>query len=70
MPEDKLQNLKTKLEQFEKSKKFLQKNIHVYSLAKDLGTNRVYLSKSVNELKGKNFSQYLNERELIILYKN
>ncbi|MFZ4927975.1 helix-turn-helix domain-containing protein [Chryseobacterium sp. Mn2064] len=61
LPDDKLQDLKTKLEQFEKSKKFLRKNITIDSLAKDLGTNRDYLSKSVNELKGKNFSQYLNE---------
>ena len=61
LPDDKLQDLKTKLEHFEKSKKFLRKNITTDNLAKDLGTNRDYLSKSVNELKGKNFSQYLNE---------
>ncbi|UZT98909.1 AraC family transcriptional regulator [Chryseobacterium fluminis] len=61
LSDDKLLDLKTKLEQFEKAKKFLRKNITIDSLAKDLGTNRYYLSKSVNELKGKNFSQYLNE---------
>ncbi|MGX5686872.1 helix-turn-helix domain-containing protein [Chryseobacterium cucumeris] len=61
LSDEKLQSLKTKLEHFEKSKKFLRKNITTDSLAKDLGTNRDYLSKSVNELKGKNFSQYLNE---------
>ena len=30
-------------------------------MAKDFNSNRDYLSKSVNELKAKNFSQYLNE---------
>ncbi|WP_295199658.1 AraC family transcriptional regulator [uncultured Chryseobacterium sp.] len=57
----KLQDLKMKLEQFENNKEFLRKNITSDSLAKNLGTNRDYLSKSVNELKSKNFSQYLNE---------
>ncbi|WP_294220861.1 AraC family transcriptional regulator [uncultured Chryseobacterium sp.] len=57
----KLQDLRMKLEQFENNKEFLRKNITSDSLAKNLGTNRDYLSKSVNELKNKNFSQYLNE---------
>ncbi|RMZ57927.1 AraC family transcriptional regulator [Chryseobacterium nematophagum] len=57
----KLQDIKTKLQQFEVDKGFLQKNITIDSLAKDLETNRGYLSKCVNELKEKNFSQYLNE---------
>ena len=61
IPDKKLQDIKLKLSQFEINKDFLQKNITSESLAKDLGTNRDYLSKSVNELKGKNFSQYLNE---------
>lgn len=56
-----LQDLQTKLDDFEIKKGFLKKNITVESLAKELETNRDYLSKSVNELKGKNFSQYLNE---------
>ncbi len=60
IPDKKLQDIKTKLERFESNRDFLQKNITVDGLAKDLGTNRDYLSKSVNELKGKNFSQYLN----------
>ncbi|NMR33568.1 helix-turn-helix domain-containing protein [Chryseobacterium aquaticum] len=59
--DQKLQNLQKKIHYFEKEKLFLRKNITLDSLAKDLGTNRDYLSKSVNELKGKNFSQYLNE---------
>ena len=61
LSDEKLQDLKAKLEKFEKNQEFLRKNITVDSLAKDLDTNRDYLSKSVNELKGKNFPQYLNE---------
>lgn len=61
IPDKKLQDIKVKLEYFESNRKFIQKNITVDGLAKELGTNRDYLSKSVNELKGKNFSQYLNE---------
>ncbi|PTT74850.1 MULTISPECIES: helix-turn-helix domain-containing protein [unclassified Chryseobacterium] len=61
LSDKKLQNIKGKLEQFENNKEFLRKNITVDSLAKDFDTNRDYLSKSVNELKGKTFPQYLNE---------
>ncbi len=61
VPNNILLEIKSQLELFEANKEFLQKNITVDSLAKDLGTNRDYLSKSVNELKEKNFSQYLNE---------
>lgn len=61
VPNNILLEIKSQLEIFEANKEFLQKNITVDGLAKDLGTNRDYLSKTVNELKGKNFSQYLNE---------
>jgi len=50
-----------KLQNFENEKKFTTQNITLYSLAKDFETNRDYLSKMINELKEKNFSQYLNE---------
>ncbi|KFF11505.1 hypothetical protein IW15_14910 [Chryseobacterium soli] len=61
LSDEKLQDIRAKLENFEGEKGFLRKNITVDSLAKELGTNRDYLSKSVNELKEKNFSQYINE---------
>lgn len=61
LSEKKLKDIKAKLERFEQNKDFLQKNITVDSLAKEFNSNRDYLSKSVNELKMKNFSQYLNE---------
>ncbi|AZA87475.1 AraC family transcriptional regulator [Chryseobacterium shandongense] len=61
IPKTVLLELKTHLEMFETNKEFLHKNITIEGLAKKFGTNRDYLSKSVNELKGKNFSQYVNE---------
>ncbi len=61
VPDEVLHEIKIKLERFENNKKFLRKNTTVDSLSRDFKTNRDYLSKSVNEFKGKNFSQYLNE---------
>ncbi|AJW62944.1 DNA-binding transcriptional activator FeaR [Elizabethkingia miricola] len=55
------QAITIKLQDFENEKKFTTQNITLYSLAKDFETNRDYLSKMINELKEKNFSQYLNE---------
>lgn len=64
-----LEDIKKKLEAFEKKQSFIKRNITVESLAKDFETNRDYLSKSVNELKGKNFSQYLNELRINFVIK-
>lgn len=61
IPGDRLQDIKVKLELFENNRDFLQKDITLHSLAKEFETNRDYLSRSVNELKKTNFSQYLNE---------
>ena len=57
----KFQTLIHKIEVFEKNQDFLRKNITLDSLSKEFDTNRDYLSKLINELKGKNFTQYLNE---------
>lgn len=61
LSDDKFLQLSLQLEEFEKGKRFLDKNMNLDILSKELNTNRAYLSRSVNELKGKNFSQYLNE---------
>lgn len=61
IPENVKQALILKLENFEKQKIFITKNITLYSLSKDFETNRDYLSKIINEIKDKSFSQYLNE---------
>lgn len=64
LSDNKIKELRLKLEEFESSKRFLDKTINLDSLSKDLNTNRAYLSKLVNELKGQNFSQYLNELKI------
>lgn len=56
----KLEQLSRQLNEFEKEKRFLDKKINLELLSKEFNTNRAYLSRSVNELKGQNFSQYLN----------
>lgn len=61
LSEEILNSLNMKFKHFEESKDFLNRNLTLDSLSKKFNTNRDYLSKSVNELKGKNFSQYINE---------
>lgn len=69
LSDDKFMQLSLKLEEFEKGKSFLDKNMNLDVLSKELNTNRAYLSRSVNELKGKNFSQYLNELRINYIIK-
>ena len=61
LSEENFQEIKTKIIHFESSTGFKQNNLTLDKLARDLDTNRDYLSKFINEEKGKNFSQYLNE---------
>ncbi|MDR6548703.1 AraC-like DNA-binding protein [Chryseobacterium rhizosphaerae] len=61
LSDSKIKQLRIQLEEFENNKHFLDKTINLDLLSKELNTNRAYLSKLVNELKGQNFSQYLNE---------
>lgn len=61
LSEEILNSLNLKFKQFEECKEFLNGNVTLDSLSKDFNTNRDYLSKSVNILKGKSFSQYINE---------
>ena len=64
LSEEILNTLNLKFETFEKNKDFLNKDLSLESLAKDFKTNRDYLSKAVNELKGKSFSHYINEQRI------
>jgi AraC-like DNA-binding protein len=50
-----------KLTVFENDKGFIEKTICIQKLALDLNTNTKYLSKVINEQKGKTFVQYINE---------
>lgn len=61
LPSEVLEYLKSKFEEFENNQGFLDSKITLDNLAKEFNTNRDYLSKGVNELKSKNFSQYINE---------
>ncbi|OPB94516.1 helix-turn-helix domain-containing protein [Elizabethkingia ursingii] len=67
--EDNLKRINTRLNEFESKKHFLDKNINLYDLSKKFNTNRVYLSKSVNELKGLSFPQYLNKLRIQYIVK-
>lgn len=39
---------------------FLRKNLTLESMATEAGTNRTYLSKTVNSFSGKNFNSYVD----------
>ena len=56
-----VQDILERLEVFEKQKKYLQTNVSLQSLSKDLQTNPNYLSRVINFNRDKNFSQYLND---------
>ena len=44
-----------------KDKLFLNQNLTINSLAKEIGINRTYLSQVINEFFNKNFSSFVNE---------
>ena len=56
-----VQDILKRLAVFEQQKKYLQTNVSLQSLSRDLQTNPNYLSRVINFNKDKNFSQYLND---------
>jgi len=58
-----------KLKKFEEGKAFLDAELSLFGLAKDLNTNSAYLSRVINEVKGVNFSNYINELRVQQLLK-
>ncbi|SNR95303.1 AraC family transcriptional regulator [Flavobacterium sp. ov086] len=50
-----------KLRKFENEFGYLELNLKLIDLADRFDTNSSYLSKTINQYKGKNFSQYLND---------
>jgi len=50
-----------RLEEFEKSEKFLSKEMSLAVLAGQLETNTKYLSEIINKYKEKNYNNYINE---------
>lgn len=49
-----------KLEKFEKSQKFIKKDLSLTSLANDLNTNTRYLSEIIKQYKESNYNNYIN----------
>lgn len=50
----------SKLERFEKSQKFIKKDLSLTSLANELNTNTRYLSEIIKQHKEKNYNNYIN----------
>lgn len=61
LSKDKTSEILEKLDQFEKERRFLNGNITLISLAKELETNTKYLSEVINVEKKFNFTAYINQ---------
>ena len=61
IPKEIINDILNKLISFEKSKGFTKPSITLSILAKELNTNSNYLSKTINQYKGINFSTYLSK---------
>lgn len=60
IPDETLAGLLKKLEKFEKSNKFIEKNVTLSSMAHNLDSNARYISEIIKEYRGKNFNNYIN----------
>lgn len=58
-----------KLRDFERSKEFLKEDVNVTELARELGTNRSYLSSIINKHKHMSFPQYINSLRIVYITK-
>ncbi|UCA58271.1 helix-turn-helix domain-containing protein [Chryseobacterium rhizoplanae] len=61
VPEEVTLSILKELETFESKQLFLKNGITLASLAKNIKTNTSYLSETINNHKGKNFTSYLND---------
>jgi len=61
MPESKKKELLKKLDRFESSRQFTDRNISVAVLAGKMKTNTKYLSYIINNFRNKDFNSYINE---------
>lgn len=59
--DDVLQSLITKLDEFERKLDFINPEMDRNTLAKEFNTNPKYLSKVINECKGKKYTDYIND---------
>jgi YesN/AraC family two-component response regulator len=69
MPEKTEKGLLDKLARFEESGKFINNNISLNGLAKQLDTNTKYLSEIINTHKCGNFNAYINELRVKYILK-
>lgn len=60
IPEETVAILLKKLDKFERSAKYIKKNITLSSMAIDLNTNTRYISEIIKEYRKKNFNNYIN----------
>ena len=63
------QDILDKLSAFEAEKKYLSRAISLNDMAKSLGTNSTYLSKVINNEKGRNFSTYINHLRVAFAFE-
>ncbi|MBF4519153.1 helix-turn-helix domain-containing protein [Flavobacterium sp. ANB] len=73
LPAEIIQQVLSRLSEFENDKGYLAANLKQTDLARQFSTNSSYLSKIINFYKGKNFNQYINDMRInyaIYLLKN
>lgn len=61
VPSEILEQLLPKIAEFENNNGFLNSSLTLNKMAKELGSNSNYLSKTINHSKAKNFSSYLSD---------
>ncbi|MEZ4875542.1 MAG: helix-turn-helix domain-containing protein [Flavobacteriaceae bacterium] len=66
--EELIEEILSKLKQFEKDCGYLDCNLDLSGLAKSLGTNHSYLSRIVNHVKGTSFKNYINNLRIEYAY--
>lgn len=60
IPDKTEKRILSKLEEFEKSQKYIQKKVSLKMLAQQFDTNPTYLSEIINRHKNSNFNAYIN----------
>ena len=64
VPEEIRKDILEKLAEFERSEQFMSKDLDMYSLAQQIGTNTTYLSIVINHYKKMNFPTYVKDLKI------
>lgn len=67
--DDTMNMILLKLDKFEKSQKFIKKDLSLTSLANELNTNTRYLSEIIKQHKEKNYNNYINSLRIDYITK-